>query len=74
MAQDPEPRKTPLIFFRAGRAWLKEFPEADRQAIGKDLLRARWQWPVGMPLCRPVGDGCGRSARTCRLTSQGLRP
>ncbi|MGO9273690.1 MAG: type II toxin-antitoxin system RelE/ParE family toxin [Terriglobia bacterium] len=63
MAQDPEPRKIPLIFFRTGarsepvRAWLKELPEADRQAIGKDLLRAQWRWPVGMPLCRPSGDG-----------------
>jgi hypothetical protein len=25
-----------------------------RQAIGKDLLRAQWRWPVGMPLCRPM--------------------
>ncbi len=63
MAQDVEPRKIPLIFFRTGargepvRAWLKELPEADRQAIGRDLLRAQWRWPVGMPLCRPLGNG-----------------
>jgi phage-related protein len=25
--------------------------------IGKDSLRAQWQWPVGMPLCRPLGGG-----------------
>jgi phage-related protein len=31
--------------------------EAERQAIGKDLLRAQWRWPVGMPLCRPMGSG-----------------
>jgi phage-related protein len=57
------PQKTPLIFFRSGkgiepvREWLKELPGAERQAIGKDLLRAQWRWPVGMPLCRPLGSG-----------------
>ena len=62
MAEDPPSRKIPLIFFRtlAGsepvREWLKGLPEAERQAIGKDLLRAQWRWPAGMPLCRPVGQ------------------
>jgi phage-related protein len=60
---DPPPRKIPLIFFRtdAGREpvreWLKGLPEAERHAIGEDLLRAQWRWPVGMPLCRPLGSG-----------------
>ena len=31
--------------------------EAERHAIGRDLLRAQWRWPVGMPLCRPMGKG-----------------
>jgi len=61
MPGDPEAQKIPLIFFRteAGgepvREWLKGLPEAERQAIGKDLLRAQWRWPVGMPLCRAIG-------------------
>jgi len=63
MPDDPEPQKIPLIFFRteAGsepvRAWLRGLPEVERQAIGRDLLRAQWRWPVGMPLCRPLGSG-----------------
>src|SRR6266853_410023 len=63
MAHDPSPQKTPLIFFRSDtgsepvREWLKGLAEAERQAIGKDLLRAQWRWPVGMQLCRPLGDG-----------------
>jgi hypothetical protein len=38
-----------LIFFRTltgsepVREWLKELPEEERQAIGKDLLRAQWR-------------------------------
>jgi phage-related protein len=61
MASETAPRKVELIFFRndAGREpvrdWLKGMGEADRRAIGTDLLRAQWRWPVGMPLCRPLG-------------------
>ncbi len=35
----------------------KGLPEEERRAIGKDLLRAQWRWPVGMPLCRAMGSG-----------------
>jgi len=63
MADQPQPLKIPLIFFKtpAGaepvRERLQGLEEAERQAIGKDLLRAQWRWPVGMPLCRPMGSG-----------------
>src|SRR6266852_8916648 len=62
MASDRAPRKVELVFFRndAGgepvRDWLREMGEVDRHAIGTDLLRAQWRWPVGMPLCRPMGE------------------
>jgi len=36
---------------------LKGLDEAERRPIGTDLLRAQWRWPVGMPLCRPMGKG-----------------
>jgi phage-related protein len=63
IAEDLQPKKIPLIFFRTltgsepVREWLKGLPEEERQAIGKDLLRAQWRWPVGMPLCRAMGNG-----------------
>lgn len=63
MAIDPPLQKIPLVFFRteAGnepvREWLKDLPPVERQAIGKDLLRAQWRWPAGMPLCRAMGGG-----------------
>ena len=55
--------RIPLVFFatEAGnepvRDWLKELPEPDRQAVGQDLMRMQWRWPVGMPLCRNLGNG-----------------
>jgi len=58
-----QPRKIPLIFFRTKtgrepvREWLQRLPVVERQAVGRDLLRAQWRWPVGMPLCRPLGKG-----------------
>ena len=63
MTEDRPPRKIPLIFYRVRpgnepvREWLKALPESERHAIGIDLLRAQWRWPVGMPLCRPLGGG-----------------
>ena len=57
------PQKIPLIFYRSGsgkepvRDWLKDLEPADRVAIGQDLMHAQWRWPVGMPLCRPLGQG-----------------
>ena len=56
-------RKIDLVFFRNDsgtepvREWLKGLDEAERRAIGTDLMRAQWRWPVGMPLCRPLGKG-----------------
>jgi phage-related protein len=59
----PAPEKIPLIFFRTAaggepvREWLRALPETEPQTIGMDLQRAQWRWPVGMPLCRPMGTG-----------------
>jgi hypothetical protein len=61
--------RTPLVFFRTStgnepvREWLKELPVEDRRAVGRDLERVQHRWPVGMPLARPLGKACGKSAR-----------
>ena len=63
MTDDLSPQKIPLAFFRSAagsepvREWLKSLDEPDRHAVGMDLMRAQWRWPVGMPLCRPMGQG-----------------
>lgn len=57
------PKKVPLIFFRSAggnepvREWLQDLPEIDRRAVGLGLMKVQFGWPVGMPLCRALGDG-----------------
>lgn len=58
-----EPQKTLLRFYKNNsgnepvRDWLLALDAPERHAIGQDLMRAQWRWPVGMPLCRPIGQG-----------------
>ena len=37
--------------------WLRSLPAEDRRAIGADLATVQFGWPIGMPLCRPLGQG-----------------
>ena len=39
------------------RDWLRSLNDADRRAVGLDLMRVQYRWPMGMPLCRALGDG-----------------
>ncbi len=70
------PHKIPVVFYRtpAGaevvRDWLRNLDQADRNAIGQDLMRVQYRWPAGMPLCRSMGDGlweCEAPFRTIGL-------
>ena len=53
----------PVAFYRtAGGAepvldWLRSLPAKDRRIIGTDLPTVQFGWPIGMPLCRPLGGG-----------------
>jgi phage-related protein len=57
------PRKMPVAFYRtpAGkevvRDWLRGLDGSDRNAVGQDLMRVQYRWPIGMPLCRAMGEG-----------------
>ena len=57
------PPKIPLVFYRTDGGnepvweWLKSLDPRDRLAVGMDLQRVQYRWPVGMPLCRNLGDG-----------------
>jgi hypothetical protein len=57
------PQKISVVFYRtpAGaevvRNWLRDLDEPDRNIIEQDLMRVQFRWPIGMPLCLPLGDG-----------------
>ncbi len=63
-ALERQGKRVPAIFFRteAGgeplRDWLKSLPSSeDRKRIGEDIKTVEFGWPIGMPACRPLGDG-----------------
>jgi phage-related protein len=39
------------------REWLLSLDRDDRKAVGEDIKDVEFSWPIGMPLCRPLGDG-----------------
>jgi phage-related protein len=56
-------KRVPAIFYRteAGsepvRSWLRAMDAQDRRLVGEDIKTVEFGWPVGMPTCRPMGDG-----------------
>jgi phage-related protein len=56
-------KKIAVVFFAGEkgaepvRDWLKRLGKADRIRIGEDIREVEFEWPVGMPLCRPLGQG-----------------
>ena len=55
--------EVPVDFFRteAGSEpvldWLRRLDKQDRRAIGLDLMRVQFGWPIGMPLVRSLKHG-----------------
>ncbi|MGC1870382.1 MAG: type II toxin-antitoxin system RelE/ParE family toxin [Acidobacteriaceae bacterium] len=37
--------------------WLRSLDREDRRAIGLNLMRVQFGWPIGMPLVRSLKDG-----------------
>jgi len=60
---DERPLEIPVRFYRtaAGREpvleWLRGLDKEDRRAIGLDLMRVQFGWPIGMPLVRTLKNG-----------------
>lgn len=56
-------KRVPATFYRSAagaepvRAWLKRLSDVDRKSIGTDVATVEFGWPVGMPVCRPLGKG-----------------
>lgn len=59
----PNRKKIDAVFYHATngaepvRDWIKGLPAEDRRIIGFDIATAEFGWPLGMPLCRPLGGG-----------------
>ena len=57
------PPEVPVRFYRSEtgkepvREWLRGLDSEDRRAIGLDLMRVQFGWPIGMPLVRSLKDG-----------------
>lgn len=57
------PPEVPVRFYRSEtgnepvREWLRSLDDVDRRAIGLDLMRVQFGWPIGMPLVRSLKDG-----------------
>jgi phage-related protein len=57
-------KRIEAIFYRTAaggepvRDWLKGLePIEDRKQIGVDIKTVEFGWPIGMPVCRSLGDG-----------------
>lgn len=56
-------KKIPAAFYRSDtgampvREWLLELSDEDCRVIGFDIAQVEFGWPVGMPVCRPLGGG-----------------
>ena len=53
----------PLVFWKSAaghepvRDWLNELPREDQRIVGRDIAKVQFGWPVGLPVCRPLGNG-----------------
>jgi phage-related protein len=58
-----DPKKLPAAFHRSVSGaepvwdWLKALSAADRRVLGYNIGMVEFGWPMGMPLCRPLGRG-----------------
>lgn len=39
------------------KEWLKAFDKPDRAILGEDLMTVQFGFPMGLPLCRSLGQG-----------------
>ena len=60
----PEPPKPiPIAFWQSAtgrepvREWLKSLAREDKKAIGRDIAKVQFGWPIGLPVCRPLSGG-----------------
>ena len=51
------------VFYKTGNGaepvldWLRSLSKEDRLVVGEDLRTVQIGFPIGLPVCRPLGDG-----------------
>lgn len=56
-------KRVPAKFYRSKtgnepvRDWLKGLDQNDRKLIGDNIKTVEYGYPLGMPICRPLGGG-----------------
>jgi hypothetical protein len=68
-------KQLPAAFYQTAngaepvRDWLKRLSDDDRDIIGYDISVLEFGWPIGMPLCRPLAEACGKSEVPFQVTA-----
>ena len=58
-----EPKRIQARFYQAAsgdepvREWLHNLSLEDSKIVGRDIAIVEYGWPIGMPTCRPMGQG-----------------
>jgi phage-related protein len=53
----------PLVFWRSTgghepvREWLNDLSLEDKKTIARDIAKVQFGWPIGLPVCRSLGEG-----------------
>ena len=56
-------KRLPAVFYALPsgrepvREWLRSLDREDRKRVGEDIKDVEFSWPIGLPLCRPLGTG-----------------
>lgn len=56
-------KKITVVFYKNSlgkepvRDFIKGFSKKDKEIIGIDIKMVEFGWPIGMPVCRPLGAG-----------------
>lgn len=56
-------KKIPAAFYQSPsgsepvREWLKDLSIEDKRYLGQDIATVEFGWPIGMPVCRSLGNG-----------------
>ncbi|HYC05744.1 MAG TPA: type II toxin-antitoxin system RelE/ParE family toxin [Azospirillaceae bacterium] len=72
MSPSPALKRITARFYRTAagnqpvRDWLIALAAADRKVVGADIAEVEFAWPIGKPVCSPLGQGLYEVRSTIR--------